>query len=318
MASAVSLPGRSRIAAVTALVVFISACGLGAKQQQAERIHRSRDLAVDAAFASGTITFELIPPPPPVSEGVGPEQLAAVGRYQRQRADYAVDFAFGSEASQMRSLAEAAAAAPSTAPAAVVFRGEQVFVRRVNLRPSERRVWAKLDVSKLASKTTRPPVPRDSPVEAMMSTTHALNPSHLIDLARGALAGSVKVVGREDMHGAVTTRYDVNISLDRALDQLELDDEERVAREIMIRFLLGFNDDVRPASFWLDDEGRLRHAEFRFKQRVSRNTSNDLTITLDIPTYGAEVAIVEPVADETIEVERYGRLVRAAIPRAAR
>ena len=310
--------GGSRFTRGSALVLALAvlataACGLGEKQNQAERIHLSRARAVAAGAAQGTVRFELVPPENPSADNEQLAQLAGAEPSGPTVGTYLVDFDFASQRAQLAEVTDS----PEPPPVVALFHGDTAFVRRVNLRPSERRVWAKLDFRRLPDDERRPPVPEEQLFQALMLTVHAVNPVHLVDLAGGALAGSVKVKGREDVAGVSTTRYDVNMSLDRAIQELDLDDDALVTRQLMFRLLLGANDDVRPARFWIDDEGLLRKARLELKQRVTRRESNKLTITIEIPQYGNETVIPTPTAEETIEVDRFGRLVRAAIPRSA-
>ena len=309
---------RRRTFTVLSLVVGATlvapACGIGDKQSYADRIHLSREKAVDAKVGSGTLTFELAPDPdnPAPIPGGDDEGAAALlaGGSQTMTMSFKVDFDFTKRLAQLT-----AAEAEGEPTVATVFSGETIFVRRANLRPTERRHWAKLDFTALPDDEPRPLAEELDGPQAVIAAANTLNPIYFVDLALGALAGSIEPVGTEDVAGVSTTKYESNMSIDRVFNELDLEDTELEARLLMVRLLLNRPVDVVPAQFWVDDDGLLRKARFEFSQRIDRDENNDLVITLELPTYGGEIGITTPASDETVEVERYGRMVRAATPR---
>jgi hypothetical protein len=324
------------VATIAALALGAGACGLGDKQEHAERIHSARAKAIDSKMAAGTLTYQLTPDPDnpsPVGEGQGggaaAELMAQAGAPRSIAFDVAFDFAgrraqltaatpagaTAEPAPDAAALTEAAVQATMPSTISSVFSGNTIFVRRANLRPTEKRVWAKLDYTRLPDDEDRPLPNELEGTRGVLAAANSINPIYIVDLALGALAGSVEVVGTETVAGVTTTKYESNISVDRVFTELDLNDTELEARTLMLRLLLGRAADVRPAQFWVDDEGLLRKAVFEFSQRVDRNENNDLLITLEIPTYGGQVEIPSPATEETIEVERYGRMVRASSPR---
>ena len=290
--------------------VVAGGCGLGDRQDRAERIRGARATAVQEETASGVLTLELSRDPdmaaavPAGSDAA--EMLAAVPMSATLAVHVDIDFA-----------AQRARVVPANVPDAggSVFDRTTLFVRRSNLRPSEKRVWAKLDFEGLPEDEPRFHPPEDDLNSELIAAATAINPAHVVDLAVGALAGSVTQLGREDLDGVMTTKYEANVSIDRALTELDLDDAHRATRELMLRLLLGLNEDVRPGQFWIDDDGRLRKARLELRQRVSRNESNDLVLTLTLPAYGAAVDIPSPTSEEIVEVGEFGRIVRAALPK---
>ena len=149
--------------------------------------------------------------------------------------------------------------------------------------------------------------------QIVLATAATLNPVSVLDLVVGALAGSVERGEPEDVDGVRVTRFDSNLSLDRSVTELDLPDDELEPRLLMFR-LLGIFDDVRPARYWLDEDGRVRRVEAELLQRVSRRQQHELNVTLEITGYGTPIEVPVPGAEETITFERHGRLVRTVAP----
>ena len=72
---------------------------------------------------------------------------------------------------------------------------------------------------------------------------------------------------------------------------------------------------MNPAEYWLDGDGLLRKATFHFEQRLQPRVHNDVVVTVDVPQYGNPVEVAPPTKDETVRVDRYGRFIRASLPR---
>ena len=309
------------------VVSLTGGCGLGDRADQAKRIHDTKARAVARGTAVGVLTLTVTPErkgPATAEEGIaaltgaggatGPAEMA--GNVELQLAEHLAKIALPSGAAATVVVEGAAPDAAPAAPASseTVFRGGTILVKRTNLRPTERRTWAKLDLRDLPDNEPRLPKDQLEGATAARTALNSLHPEHVLDLTGGALAGSVRVVGREDVGGVPTTRYKANVSVDRAIEQLDLGEEELEARRLVLRLLLGSNVDVEPGEFWIDDEGLLRRSRITFTQRINRTESNELEIVLELSQYGTEVAIPSPTEDETVEVERYGRLMRASLP----
>jgi hypothetical protein len=72
---------------------------------------------------------------------------------------------------------------------------------------------------------------------------------------------------------------------------------------------------VNPAEYWVAADGRLRKATFTFDQRLLPRIHNEVVVTIDVTQYGAPVDVAPPSDDETVRVDRYGRFIRASLPR---
>ena len=197
--------------------------------------------------------------------------------------------------------------------AAVIFEGSTVFIKRQNLRPRERRTWARLDFARLPDEEPRPPQDDLAGTPSLISLVTTANPSHLLDVAAGVLAGSTKLRGPATIDGVEFTRYTANVSFDKAMTEADLTDEEVEARSLTYR-LLGFRQDVVPAQFWVTSDGSLRRMRLEIPQYVNRRRSDRVIVTLDVHGPAPGPVAAAPVPEETVTYQRYGRLLRAAIP----
>ena len=297
------IPGEDS-APVTVAEQEGAAAVLGGAPRAAGPLSVEARLAFD--FVRRSVEVALVPPPNPIAALAGEEGGPVEG-----------------EAAPVEGGAPAVAPAVTTPPppieapglegATALFHTNTLFAKRSNVRPTERRLWAKLDYSKLPDDENPPELETTPGYGPLIAAVNTVNPTYIFELVEGVLAGSMKKVGTEEVAGALATKYEANISMDKAYQDLELDDKQLEIRQLMFR-LLRVYDDVRPAKFWVDDQGLLRKATFEFRQRVDRNEANDLHITLEMNEYGKLLSVPIPNQDETVEMERYGRMVRSVLP----
>lgn len=319
---------------------MLGGCGLWTKQRQAEVIYRSRNLAYETKTAKGVLHLVYIPTPSEEEQGQQIPGVPNVPRTISARADFDLNFAQESARLILGSISlpveqeqsepepavspgppvQAAVVAQTPAPVAAapaeagtLFHGGTVFVKRANLRSAGKRVWAKLDFTKLDDDEPRPSADSIEGPRYVIATFNTLNPLYLFDLALGALPGSVERDGKESIGGVETTKYKSNISIERSINELELDDEEIKTRTLMFNLLSVFQE-VQPGAFWLDERGLVKRLRVNFVQVVSRTERNFLVMNMDISSYGEPTEVPRPGGDETVEVERYARLVRIAVP----
>jgi hypothetical protein len=289
-------------------VLSSSACGLGDKQAIADRLHASRRAVADASPVAGTLTYELR-----AAENTAPRaeeaQLAALGGASGPATASVQVVLDGRDRRARLSSPTVEGAIERT----TTFADTQLFLRRQNARPTERRIWARLDLDRIVE-DERPLALREmTPPAVLSAVASTINPVYLVELVEGALAGSVERQGPETIGDVAVTRYEANISFDKALTGLDFDDEEREVRIRLFR-LLGATADVVPAELWLDAEGRLRRLRLELDQRVDRQRANELVITLDLATFGDATSLDGPPAESIVTYERFGRLVRSALP----
>lgn len=307
---------RRRIvcSAVIAVAVGLSTagCGIGAKQQEADRIHASREKVAEHSPATGTVTFELVADRGALDLEADEraELAAAIGAAGGGNPAVTVQVGIdgGSRRARLSFPTEEGAIERTT-----VFDDTDVFVRRQNARPTERRTWAKLDLDRIVD-NERPIDLRELTAPNVLTAVAAtVNPVYLVELVEGALAGSVERVGQGVIGEVAVTRYDANISFDKAITELGFDEEEREVRLRLFR-LLGANKDVVPARIWIDDEGRLRRLRVELEQRMTRQRSNTVIATVELVSFGSDASLDVPAAESIVTYERFGRLVRAAMP----
>lgn len=203
-------------------------------------------------------------------------------------------------------------AADANAEPTSIWADDSIFLKRAEHEATEKRVWAKLDWTKIDEDEQVP-----SPVQlqlhgAMINIVNTINPLYVLELALGRLTGSIEIGGVEQVAGVQTTRYDVRIAPEKVAEVLELDDDATALRALMLRLLrVDGNDVMENAHIWIDEEGRLRKIQVELHQAYERGFNNIVVIILELPELGALVEIPVPVAEETVELERYGQLLRA-------
>lgn len=197
-----------------------------------------------------------------------------------------------------------------------IWADDKIFLKRAERRPTEKRIWAQLDWTKLDEEEQVSVPLREQFHPVMINMVNTINPHFILELALGALTGSIAIGGVEEVAGVQTTRYDLRISPEKVAEVLDLDDDETALRALMFRLLRVDGDDViENAHIWIDEEGRLRKVQMEFNQFYRRDFDNIVVISLELPELGAPVEILVPKAEETIQVERYGRMLRAGVPR---
>ena len=334
-------PLATAAAALAGLLAVAPACGVGDRQARADVITRTPEAAVSKGTAAGTLTIESTPKrstsslrtaEPAAAAALGGNREAALSTPVRfdfagGRTDVVVTFAPNPAAAAEAPPPDAPPADATTEPPAepatpppsgttAIFERDVAFVQRVNRRPAERRIWAGLDFGELPADEAAPDQTDISDAERLYAVATTINPRYLLELAEGALAGSVELVGAEDVGGASTQHYRANMSIEKAISELDLDELELETRRHVFR-LAGIGGDVHKAQFWVDAEGRLRRSRFEFDQRLFPRIHNRVTVTLDMTSYGEPIELAAPGDEETVRVERYGRFVRAVLPRGA-
>ena len=318
-------------ALAAATLAAVGACGVGDKQDRADIITATPERAVAQRTAAATLTITSAPKRSTSAvQSAAPAAAARASRggaslttpvrfdFAGDRAEVVVTFPASAEPAEAEAPAEPTEPAePAVAPptgTTAIFEGERAFVQRVNRRPAERRIWAGLDFRDLQTDEAPPDQSDISDQERLYAFVTTINPRYLLDLAEGALAGSVELVGTEDVGGARTQHYRANMSIEKSTMEVDVPEEEVERRRQVFR-LAGIGGDVHKAEFWIDEDGRLRRSRFVLGQRLVPRIDNRVTLTLDVTSYGEPVDVRAPAKDETVRVERYGRFVRAAIPR---
>jgi hypothetical protein len=285
-----------------------TACGLGDKQAIADRLHASRQAVADASPAAGTLTYELRASGSDAPGADGAQLAALTGATGAATTSVQVVLDGRDRHARVSVPAIEGAVERTT-----VFADTELLVRRQNARATERRTWARLDLERIVE-DERPLTLREmTPAAVLDAVASTINPVYLVELVEGTLAGSVERKGQETIGDVAVIRYEANISFDKAMTGLDFDDEEREVRLRLFR-LLGATADVVPAELWIDAEGRLRRLRVDLDQRVDRQRSNDLAVTLELTAFGDATSLEGPPAEAVVTYERFGRLVRSALP----
>lgn len=302
-----------RGACVTVVVaVAFAGCGVGEKDEHATRIRASRAVVAESAPATGQLRFEL---------GIDEELVNELESTQRAQVEAALAAGAAPRVDVSTIVDGASRRAtisldPGSPEPATVFVDTEMFAKRRNARPSERRTWARLDLEDL-TEAERPLDTREMTAsQVLTAVASTLNPAYLLDLVEGTLTGSVEVRGTELIREVETTRYAMNISLEKALTELDFDDQQQEVRTRLFR-MLGSRQEVIPARAWIDTEGRLRRLELELEQRVTRRRKNTLNVRLELASFGGEAALAPPAQESTVTYERFGRLVRSVLPEEA-
>ena len=350
MRDLVNRPATVRLAiGAAALALVLGGCSIGDRQRHADAIRSTLERAEETSPLAATLVYELRLHPRSRTQvtdllGAVPEDLTLRTNVTVDASTDRAEVRFGvadlptsdDSASPEAALAalEAARSEPAdpapaagSAPeapaeeeadppsAAVIFEGSTVFIKRQNLRPKERRTWARLDFDRLPDEEPRPPQDDLAGTPSLISLVTTANPSHVLDLAGGVLAGSTKLRGPTTIDGVDLIKYTANVSFEKAMTEADLTEAEVEARSLTHR-LLGFREDVVPAQFWLTSDGSLRRMRLDVPQRVNRRRSDRVVVTLDLHGPAPAPVAAPPVPEETVTYQRYGRLLRAAMPSA--
>jgi hypothetical protein len=304
--------GRRGFAVAVVAMLATAGCGVGAKDAQAKRIRQSRVEVAGASPAAGEVTFQLR-----LDERVV-DELESTERLQLQ----AALAAGGLPSLTVRAFVNgkdrraAVLLGPEGEEPATVFADTELFAKRQNARPSERRTWARLDIAELTEEERPLDVREMTTGQVLTALASTVNPAYLLDLVAGTLTGSVKVRGTEVLGEVETTRYEMNISLEKALTELNFDDDQQAVRTRLF-YLLGSRQEVIPSRAWIDGDGRLRRLELELDQQVTRRRKNQLLVRLDLSAFDAQTTIDRPDPEITVTYERFGRLVRSVLPEGA-
>lgn len=138
--------------------------------------------------------------------------------------------------------------------------------------------------------------------------SYALNPDVVLRLAQGVLSGSIKRSGPEPSPEGELTRYDANVSRDKA--ERRLPESQRKTLDKMFK-ANAISGHVFKASIWLDGKGALRRFDVTLRQSLTSIDRADLRVVLTITGTGARADIARPDPKATARVGSLGQLVTA-------
>jgi len=310
------------LVAICALcAVVVSACGLGEKQRYADTIISSAEVAREAGTAVGTfsVDFTVVDFTPTLVEGAGAVggglsvgQEAEVEElknfdFPEVRFPVEIDLDAG-RARLLFPTVDTGELAPL-----VIFSGTTAWVRRSSTVGSAR-PWAKLDFARLDEENNRRR--GEELLEALgIPAVAGINPVIFLELLSGTLAGSVEVIGPEDLEGGAATVYEANVSRDKVKRELDFSDDELESRQNLFRSL-SIRQSIHESRFWLSDDGRPRRVEVTMQQAAGRKSRFDVKLTLDLEQFGTGSPIEVPASDDTVLLDgwaTYASLVLGSI-----
>lgn len=293
-------------ALLAGFALLAGACGLGDKAALEDLI-TGAPARLDDQVVRGTLTVESRFIDAPAGGGTGGFGAPVVPTDQFEIPEGGLPF--GDDARQFvldlgsnRSALSQGDAAPS-----VIFDDVISFGRRGGVPEDDARPWVRLDLDDVGEGAGEVAVLTG---EAAYSVV-AIPPSLIVDLAAGALTGSIETVGTEDLDGVETTHYEVNVSIEKALEDVRRSRYPEDRRELIERFieLLGVDGDVHAAHVWLDADGGLRRFSVALTQRPVIKVEFALLVTVDITEVGGTYDVTEPTPEQVLSVDSVVRFI---------
>jgi hypothetical protein len=265
-------PTRTRpIALVLAVgvgVAALSACGLGSKQEAADRIIAAAKATATSTPISGRADVVIVPELGQANLTTSVEVLRALSR------PVAARFFVVAGASSWGPVA--AQEFPT-----VRFDDRTIAVKRPDAAPDEARPWVQVRIDQLEKGSGRiETFDGLSPIGVLS----VLDPRLLLDLAAGPLAGSVSVLDRQgtgpDEVVHTKANFDVLKVIDRTRRQAYTDDS-RQSVELLLS-LLRLTDSPHPGEIWIGADGRVRRFVVTLKGHLDKVQGYAMRVDLTI------------------------------------
>jgi hypothetical protein len=302
--------GRT-VGVVLMLIVVLPAvgCGLGDKQHRADAIIDSVDRSFAAGTARGTLAVrvEVLQVP---DVGRQAEAANATGRgVPQHRLSPPFNFSLAVDFAHRRAQLQ------RDAKHAEVFDDLDFYATRLGISERDARPWLRLRLADLEEGTGEIRVPDDSPT----SLVSAINPIVLVDLAAGALAGSIKTGVADTLGGVPVTRYSAAFDVDKTFDKTRHESySEDDRKTINTAFsLLTVKGGVNKGTAWVDGDGRLRR--FQLELRVSRQRDLVFGVQFDLVLdhFGEPVDVAVPDDTSILEADSMVAFLRSVVPELA-
>ncbi|MBA2610285.1 MAG: hypothetical protein H0U92_15210 [Actinobacteria bacterium] len=197
-------------------------------------------------------------------------------------------------------------------PGALVIANDiEFFGRRAAAAPNDSRPWVRMTLDRIDLGAGE-----IDPFEGAASAVAVLNPAVILDMAAGALTGSIKRRGAALVGGTTTQRFDFNVSLDKAFGDVRRSRYSEDKRDLMFDYLdlLGVDGRVHAASAWLDKDDRIRRFSVKLTQRPRTRFAFDFIVTLDLDRYAGTYSGLRPLPDEVLGVDTLVGFVNAVLP----
>ena len=287
-----------------ALAVVASGCGLGERAALEDRITSAPSRA-DRSLVKGTITVEsrfIEGPPPGTAIGVPagaedfemPEGGFAIGAET-------VDF-------EMELGSSRAAFFQSGREQPFVLMDDLVlFGRREGVPADDARPWVRLDLEDIDTGAGEVNPFGENAAHALV----AVPPPLITDLVAGSLTGSIEERGRDTVAGVDVTKYDVNVSIDKALGDKRHKRYPESRREKIddLIELLGVDGNLQSAEVAIDDDGLLRRFSVTLTQHPATRVEFALVVTVEYESYGGTYSHDLPTPQEVLSVDTVVRFI---------
>ena len=298
---------RIGVLAAIACLAVAPACGLGDRAALEERI-TSAPRRAEGALLEGSITVESRFVEGPTGGAPGGINLPAgaedfeIPEGGVTRGSESVRFELDL-ASSRAALFRADAADPFVLMDDLVLYG-----RRGGVPPDDARPWVRLDLEEIEDGGGGEVDPFG---ESVVQAIAALHPALISDLVAGTLTGSIETGEREEVGGVETTRYAVNISIDKALGDKRRTRYPEERREIVDALLerLGVDGNLHPAEVWLDDDGHLRRFSVSLAQHPATRIEFALVVTVEYERDGGEYRRSLPTPETVLSVDTVVRFI---------
>jgi hypothetical protein len=271
-----------------AVVLLVSSCSLGPREDWADAIHDAPDAAARAGAAKvhTTVAVKVIE----TNIRQDPKPLIP-------ELDGVVDFR--GRASQLAGRGQVV----SGAKPAVIFDDLVAYLPRSAASTGRsRQHWARFDFER------EPKVDlNDTDRRLAVGAGVLISPALAVEVLEGVLTGSIERVGTEDVGGHQTTHYAGRVSQDAAAR--EVDDEDRREGALRAFASLGIREDIFPAEVWIDEQGRPRRIRFVMRQQKDRVNAFELRAAWEFSNYGVDAKIVLPGPADTVESRRMANFV---------
>jgi hypothetical protein len=183
-----------------------------------------------------------------------------------------------------------------------ILDGTSLYQRRFG-GSSTQRPWIRLDLVDLYP---------DRQAQAGIGVgAQLITPVTIVDILRGTLSGSVRPDGEEAIGDTQTSRYRVNVDLEKAMD----DASEPARRSFeAVRSLVGIKRLVQPGVVWLDAAGAIRRVQLTVKEERSRDEGVEVTFVMDLTDAASPPPITLPPDEQVSTVRDIQSLVAAVRP----
>lgn len=297
---------RNSAVALTLGCLLVTACGIGDKAELEELITGAPE-RFGSENVRGVLRVESRLLEAPTGAGIGGAAAPAGG----QRPELPED-GLPLQSAQRAFSVDVAASRASLTPEGgsrptVLIEDLVWFGRRAGVPDDDARPWARLDLADLAEDAGEIQPFSEQAAAAIA----ALHPAIVIDLAAGALTGSIERLGAETVAGVETTRYGANFAIDKALGDVRRRryPEDRRERVDELVELLGIDGEVHPGEVWLDADGRIRRLTLRLVQRPATRVELAMVVTLEVTEIGGAYLAEPPTPQQVLSVDSVVRFV---------